>query len=143
MKNEVATKKDIEALKNKLLDKMVDKDQYQKDMAQLVTKEEFKKELDKLLTKEEFREQLKKEYSRYATKDELRFEINELRKEMREANERHDQRYNKILEILDGIAKQISNSRVEKAAVEATLQRHERKLEDHQVRIERLESKRT
>jgi len=122
MENEVATKKDI---------------------AQLVTKEEFKKELDKLLTKEEFRKELKKELkkelSKYATKDDLRFEINELRKDMKEIDERHNQRYNKILEILDGIAEQITNNRVERAAMEATFQRHERKLEDHEVRILQLE----
>jgi hypothetical protein len=105
---------------------MVDKDQYEKDMA-------------KLLTKEEFRIELKKELSKYTTKDELRFEIGELRKDMKEMNAQHDQRYNKILEILDGIAGHIKNSRIEKAASEATFQRHERKLEDREVRILQLE----
>ena len=59
--------------------------------------------------------------------------------DLKKAEERHDQRYNKILEILYGIAGHIKNSRIEKAASEATFQRHERKLEDHEERIEQLE----
>jgi len=116
------TKEDIQNVKNELLAKMVDKEQYQKDMAQLVTKEELKKEL-----------------SKFTTKDELRFEIGELRKDMKAMDEKHDQRYNRILEFMDGIAGEISNNRIEKVASEATFQRHERKLEDHDMRIGRLE----
>lgn len=132
MQNDVATKKDLEYVKNEILqntqkdfqnfkndilDKIVDKEQYQKDRAKLVTKEDLKKEL-----------------SKYSTKDDLRSEINEIRKEMREIDKRHDQKYDKILEILDGIAGQINSNRIEKAAGETTFQRHEKKLDDHELR---------
>ena len=117
MENEVATKKDLQILK-----------------------EDLRKELDKFLTKEDFKKELKEELSRFTTKEEFRFEISLLRKEMREMDEKHDQRYDKILEILDGIAGQLANNRLEKAASEATFQLHESRLEDHEVRIQRLET---
>lgn len=123
MDNEVATKKDI--------DRLVTKEEFRKELAKLVTKEEFK----------EFKKELKKELSKFATKDELRFEIGELRKDMKAMDDKHDQRYNRILEFMGGIAGEISNNRIEKAASEATFQRHERKLEDLELRIEQLESK--
>jgi hypothetical protein len=122
MNNEVATKTDLDILKHELLDKLVDKEQHQKDMATLATKEELNQAVAKL-----------------ATKEELKWEINELRREIKQIDERHNQRYEKILVTLDGIAGLLQNGRVEKAATEATFQRHKRTLDDHEHRIEQLE----
>jgi hypothetical protein len=135
MNNEVATKTDLEILKNELLDKLVDKEQHQKDMATLATKEELNQAVAKLATKEE----LNQAVAKLATKDELKWEINELRREIKQIDERHNQRYDKILVTLDGIAGLIQNGRVEKAATEAAFQRHERTIDDHEHRIEQLE----
>ena len=118
MKNEVATKNDLDILKHELLDKLVDKEQHQKDMATLATKEELSQAVAKL-----------------ATKEELKWEINELRREIKQIDERHNQRYDKILVTLDGIVGLIQNGRAEEAA----FQRHERTLDDHEHRIEQLE----
>ncbi|MCI0496387.1 hypothetical protein L0Z72_15380 [candidate division KSB1 bacterium] len=161
MKNEVATKTDLDILKHELLDKLVDKEQHQKDMATLATKEELNQAVAKLATKEELnqavaklatkdelrqavaklatKEELKQAVAKLATKEELKWEINELRREIKQIDERHNQRYEKILVTLDGIAGLLQNGRVEKAATEATFQRHKRTLDDHEHRIEQLE----
>ncbi|MCU0644012.1 MAG: hypothetical protein MUC94_07090 [bacterium] len=135
MNNEVATKTDLDVLKHELLDKLVDKDQHQKDMAKLATKEELNQAVAKLATKE----QLNQAVAKLATKEELKWEINELRREIKQIDERHNQRYEKIIVTLDGIAGLLQNGRVEKAATEASFQRHERTLDDHEHRIEQLE----
>ena len=148
MNNEAATKTDLDALKNELLNKLVDKNQYQKDMATLATKKELNQAVAKLATKEELsqavaklatKEELSQAVAKLATKEELKWEINELRREIKEIDERHNQRYDKILVTLDGIVGLIQNGRAEKAATEAAFQRHERTLDDHEHRIEQLE----
>lgn len=132
MNNEVATKTDFDILKHELLDKLVDKDQHRKDMATLATKEELNQAVAKLATKEE----LNQAVAKLATKEELKCEINELRREIKQIDERHNQRYEKIMVTLDGIAGLIQNGRVEKAATEAAFQHHKRTLDDHEHRIE-------
>ena len=46
-----------------------------------------------------------------------------------------------LLSSIDGLAKLITNDQLEKAASEATFQRYERWLEDHDSRIEHLVKK--
>jgi len=190
MKNNLATKQDIESLKksledqkNELLEKLVDKETYQRDLANLVDKETFERALANLVDKKTFEQALanlvdketfeqtvanlvdketfeqtvanlvdketfeqaqanlvdketyKKNLSKLVTREEHRWEISQLRADLQKT----DQKINKILEIVDGLAKLITNGQVEKAAAEATFQRHEQLLEDHEQRIRHLE----
>lgn len=108
-----ALKQDLDDQKNELLDKLVDKETYKKDLARL------------------------------ATKDMLQWESHEIRKDLNDFKEEINQKLDKLLSAVDGLAKQFTNSKVEKAASEATFQRHEQWLEDHDARIEWLERKTT
>ena len=127
-----ARKQDIEKQKTELLEKLVDKETHKQDL------ENLKKELlDKLVDKEKH----KKDVATLATKDMLRWESYEIRKDVSDLKEEMNQKFNKLLSAIDGIAKQFTNGQIEKTASEATFQRHERWLEDHDNRIEHLERK--
>ena len=177
MKNNQATKQDIESLKksledqkNELLEKLVDKETFEQELAKLVDKETFEQELAKLVDKETFEQELAKlvdketfeqelaklvdketfeqelaklvdketyqqNLAKLVTIDEHRWEISQLRADLQKT----DQKISKILEIVDGLARLITNGQVEKAAAEATFQRHDQLLEDHEQRISHLE----
>lgn len=151
MINEQVTKQDFESLKKELLDnfsrkqdlenvgkelleKLVDKKTHKQEL------ESFKQDLlDKLVDKDTH----KKDLAKLATKDELRWESSEIRKDLSDFKEQTNEKLDTLLSAIDGLAKLITNGQVEveKAASEATFQRHERWLEDHNIRIEHLEEK--
>ena len=126
-----ATKKDLEELKNELLDKLASKD----ELKNLATKDELKKlatkeELQKLATKEEIK--------KLATKEELKetnYKIELLANEVINIGQRITRvegTTTKILEIVDGIAREITDQRTEKVAFEHGFRRHENRLDDHE-----------
>jgi len=65
---------------------------------------------------------------------ELKDEVHGLRSDMNE-------KFDTVITTLDGLAGLITDGRVEKAAMESALHRHEAKLEDHERRIGNLEKK--
>jgi len=164
-KNDVATKNDLENLKKELLGILVSKKDFKEQSDLLATKAEFKQELAKLVTKEEFRQELaklvtkeefKQELAKVSTKESVEVvarqvlkntnDIASLRTEMRMGFNRVDDRLDSLeskfdimMSIIDGIAKQLQNSRTEKAAIDHALTRHEDKLDSHEVRITHLE----
>ena len=64
---------------------------------------------------------------------ELKNEVSGLRIDMNE-------KFDTVITAIDGIAGLITDGRVEKAATESALHRHESKLEDHEIRIGNLEN---
>jgi len=62
------------------------------------------------------------------------FDIKELKNDMNE-------KFDTVITTLDGLAGLITDGRVEKAATESALHRHEAKLDDHEIRIGNLEKK--
>lgn len=131
MKDDQLTKKDLDNLKNELLDKLVDKDVHKKDLDNLKTdiaKLDIKEELNKVKKTLEI-------VAAQVTKNSL--DIMDLKKETGEVHKKLDV----ILQSVDGLARLITNGQVEKAASEATFQRHEQWLEDHENRIGRIERK--
>ncbi len=116
------TKKDLEATKKELL-------------AKLATKEEIKK----LATKEELK--------KLATKKEIGILANEVASlstrltsvEVRLSNVEENTQL--ILQAVDGIAGKFDDYQTEKAATEHTFRRHEKRLDEHDTRIEVLERK--
>ena len=83
----------------------------------------------------------KKDLAKLSTKDELRWESYEIRKDMSVFKEQTNEKLDMLLSSIDGLTKLITNDQLEKAASEATFQRHERWLEDHDSRIGHLETK--
>jgi len=159
-----ATKRDIENLRQELTGKMATKEELKK----LATKEEIKKlatkeEIKKLATKEEIKKlATKEEIKKLATKEEIKKLESLTKKEFKRVDKRldtlssavsklqyqmsfvvtkdeFDKKLDHLLTAIDGLTQKITDSQTEKAAAEHTFQRHERKLEDHEQRIEQLE----
>jgi len=159
--DESATKKELEQVKDELLAKLVSKDEFNQTVAKLATKEELKQEVAKLATKEE----LKREVAKLATKKDLKklqktvdqhsvdiaelktdmkvvkWELSELRDEVRVNKKEHDQRFDRVMQSLDGISGQLIDIKTEMAAMNYTFRQHEERLDDHEVRITNLEEK--
>ena len=137
-KNNV-TKKELEATKNELLDKLVAKKEFQKQINKLVTKKEFRSEIKRLDGSIEIlANQVAKNTD--GIKD-LRFEMAGLRREMNDRFSDMDNKFDIVLTAIDGLASQIHDMRTEKAAGEHTFQRHETRLDDHETRIRKLEER--
>jgi hypothetical protein len=112
MKNDHATKADLNELKDEL----------KNDMNEL--RNELKSEM------KDMREDIGVQLINLNNKVEQN--SLELKNEMNE-------KFDTVIITLDGLAGLISNGRVEKAAAESTFRRHETKLEDHESRIGNLE----
>jgi len=132
-----ATKQDIENLRQELTNNMATKDELKK----LATKEEIKKlatkdELKKLelFTKEEFKKVDKRLNSISQAVSQIQYQMTFF-----ETKDESDRKFNVLLTSIDGLTQKITDSQTEKAAAEHTFQRHERKLENHEERIEQLE----
>ena len=161
-----STKQDIENLRHELIGKMATKDELKK--LELVTKEEIKKlatreEIKKLATREEIKKlATKEEIKKLATRDELKklkslteekfnkvdkrldklsSAVSQIQYQMTlfETKEESDRKFNILLTAIDGLTQKVTDYQTEKAAGEYTFQRHERKLENHEKRIEQLE----
>ncbi|MBC8183457.1 hypothetical protein H8E88_20385 [candidate division KSB1 bacterium] len=150
-----ATKRDIENLRQELTGKMATKDELKK--LELVTKEEIRKlatkeEVKKLATKDDLKNlATKDELKKLATKDELKklekrmdnvsSAVSQIQYQLTffETKEESDRKFNILLTAIDGLTQKVTDFQTEKAAGEHTFQRHERKLENHEERIEQLE----
>lgn len=157
---EPATKKDLAELKRELLAKLATKEELKK----LATKDELKKlatkdELKKLATKEELKKfATKEDLKKLATKEDLKrfvtIEVhqkseNKLYSEIIRLEEKLNlfetkadatKKFNIIMKALDKISARIDSYYIEKAAMDHALQRHELRIDDHEQRIQRLES---
>ncbi|MFQ5637395.1 MAG: hypothetical protein ACE5IR_05320 [bacterium] len=147
------TKQELENTKQELLDK-------------LVTKKEFRTEIDKLVTKTEFRSEIKRldgsiellanqvgkntlEIQKlrgemnglHSEMNGLRGEMAELRSEVDELRTDMNNKFNTVLSAIDGLAGQIRDMHTEKAAGEHTFRRHENRLDEHDLRIKKIEEK--
>ncbi|MFZ5517468.1 MAG: hypothetical protein ACOY90_12555 [Candidatus Zhuqueibacterota bacterium] len=127
--NDVATKKDLENLKQEL-------------------KQDFRNELSKYATKEAL-----EVVARQVLKNSN--DIAELKVEMKNGFQRVDQRLDNVeirldsldnkfdimMTAIDGIAKGLQNGKTEKSAVDHALTRHEKTIDNHETRILNLETK--
>ena len=128
-KNDVATKSDLNTLKKELLDS-------------LASKKELKEETAKLSTKASL-EVVASEVLRHSGEiAEIKFELKNINVRIDQMQDHFDNKFDIVLRAIDNVASELSNSRSEKAAIDHALIRHDDKLDDHEIRIERLELKR-
>jgi len=73
--------------------------------------------------------------------DTLRSEFYKIRKALMDFRMEMNQKFDMVLSAINRLAKQIADEKIKKVASEATFQRHERWLEEHDNRIGRLEKK--
>lgn len=133
--------KELEALKQELLEKLASKHELERlatmhALKTLATKEELKN----LATKEELKN--------LATKDELR-KLDEktdrllgvvfVMKEQMVTRDEMEQKFNLILNAIDQLTLKVDNLSIEKSAIDHSLTRHENRLDDHEQRIVELE----
>ena len=115
-------------------------------MDNLVTKKEFHQEIKRLDGSiETLANQVGKNTLEIGT---LHGKVDGLRSEMHDKfndvdnrfNEMHD-KFNTVLTAINGLSSQIMDFKTEKSAGEHTFRRHEKQLDDHEIRIEKLERK--
>ncbi len=141
-KDDMVNKKDLEAAKKELLDKLTSKNEFQQEVAKLATKEELKQEVAKLSTRESLEIVATEVVKHSAEIAEIKIELKHINLRIEQMRGHFDNKFDIVLNAIDGVAKELSDMRTEKAAVDHSLTRHEERLDDHEVRIERLEMKR-
>jgi len=151
-KNQYATKKDlestrhevldkIEATKQELINKLVSKEELKEIVATLATKEELRREVAKLATKEEL-EKVKQNLEIVANQVAINtLDIKEIKVELVHLKGDMGAKFEMVLEAIDGVMAELKDQKVERAATDHSLRRHETKLDNHETRIHALENK--
>jgi ribosomal protein L29 len=125
-KRQNITKSDLEALEKRL-------------KASFVSKTEFKREIAKLATKEEL-EVVRKRLDEVASQVALNTtDIRELKQDLARVESTINAKLDVVLQTIDGLAGKIDRQQTENAAILHSLSRHDRQLDDHEHRIEKLE----
>jgi chromosome segregation ATPase len=161
-KKQTATKADLKALERRQKATFVSKSDFKREVAKLATKEELKREVAKLATKEELKrevaklatkEELKREVAKLVTKEEFKREIDklasqgalhateiqELKQHVARLESTMNTKFDVVLQAIDGLAAKFDEHKTEHTAVQHSLLRHDRRLGDHERRIEKLE----
>jgi hypothetical protein len=90
----------------------------------------------------QFKNEVKKEFNSLEVQmTQNTIDISELKDEVRGLRSDMNEKFDTVITTLDGLAGLITDGRVEKAATESALHRHEAKLDDHEIRIGNLEKK--
>lgn len=135
-KKQTATKADLKALERRQKATFVSKSDFKREVAKLATKEELKREVAKLVTKEEF----KREIDKLASQGALHAtEIQELKQHVARLESTMNTKFDVVLQAIDGLAAKFDEHKTEHTAVQHSLLRHDRRLGDHERRIEKLE----
>jgi len=132
---QLATKNDLEAVEQRL-------------MVKLATKEELRQEVAKLATKEEL-EKVKKSLERVANQvalnttdiTEIKHNVSRLESVMSAKFEQVHEKFDVVLQAIDGLAGKVDSYHTEKAAVDHGLRRHDKRLDEHESRIANVEAK--
>lgn len=137
-KTNVATKNDLEVLQIELKNEL---------------KNEFKKELSKYATKEELKELETRLIDQLASKESVSIiaaqvlknsdNITALHKRVDELSDSLDNKFEAMMTLLDAIARDLKDGKTEKAAIDHSLNRHEQQIDNHEMRIDKLERKST
>ena len=130
--NNVATKKDLDELRDGLkaeLQKYATKD----DLKKFATKDDLKK----FATKDDLKAFAKKvDLDRVAKQVAINtVEILNIKSELRGVHTKLDF----LVEAMSGIAGDLKNNRLERTSISSALDRHENKIENHEIRIRQLE----
>ncbi len=132
-KNDYAIKKELLETKQELLDKLVSKAEFLREIGrvdgsiELTANQVGKNTLEIQKLRGEMNGKFAEMSVRFSDIDDRFAEMND--------------KFNMVLTAIDGLSGQISDSSTEKAAGEHTFRRHDRKLDDHEKRITQLEKK--
>ncbi|MFZ5517467.1 MAG: hypothetical protein ACOY90_12550 [Candidatus Zhuqueibacterota bacterium] len=120
--NDVATKKDLENLKQEL-------------------KQDFRNELSKYATKEALEVVARQVLKNSNDIAELKVEMNNGFQRVDDRLDSLDNKFDIMMTAIDGIAKGLQNGKTEKTAVDHARTRHEKTIDNHETRILNLENK--
>jgi len=138
-KRQSVTKSDLEAFERRQKASFVSKTEFKREIAKLATKEELQREIAKLATKEEF-DVVRKKLDEVADQVVLNTtDIRELKQNLARVESTMNTKFDVVLQAIDGLAGKIDSHQTEQAAVLHSLSHHDRQLDDHERRIEKLE----
>ncbi len=119
----MATKDELQAVKDELLAKMATKKDLQK----------LKKTVDQhTVDIAELKTDMKI----------VKWDLSEFRAEMKTFQQQTEGKFDRVFQVLDGISGQLIDIKTEMAAMNYTFRQHEGRLDDHEVRITNLEQER-
>jgi len=160
------TRKDLLDLEERLIEKLVSKEEFEQKTAELVTKEELRQEVAKLATKEELKQETAKLATREAVDvlaiqvlkntndiadiktelktinlrlDRMQDRIEKMDDKINRLDEKMDYKFNMVLDAVDTVLKEITDYRTEQVAIHHALFRHDERFEGHEIRIQTLE----
>ncbi|MFQ5708950.1 MAG: hypothetical protein ACE5HO_15945 [bacterium] len=129
------------------MDKLVSKEQFQKEVGRLASQERLDAEVAKLATKEELAkvnttlESVAVQVAVNTTDIKgLKFKMGEVVERLDSLENRMDQRFDMVMEVLDGIVVRLDRHDTERAAAEHTFLRHGNRLDDHESAYKRWKS---
>jgi len=145
----LATKKELEAVKDELLAKLATKEELKQEVARLATKEELKREVAKLASKKDL-QKLKKTVDQHTVdiaelKTDMKivkWDLSQFRAEMKTFQQQTEGKFDRVFQAFDGISGQLLDIKAEMAAMNYTFRQHEERLDDHEKRITNLEENR-
>ena len=120
--NGIVTEGELEVTKQKRLSKSAGKEEFNEALAKVATKEDFRRALAKLATKKD----LKSLAELKADMKIVKWELSELRDEVRACEKKNDQRFDLVMQRLGGISGQILAIKTEMAATNHTFRQHEK-----------------
>ncbi len=136
----LASKKELEAVKDELLAKMATKDELQAVKDELLAKMATKKDLQKL---KKTVDQHTVDIAELKTDMKIvKWDLSEFRAEMKTFQQQTEGKFDRVFQVLDGISGQLIDIKTEMAAMNYTFRQHEGRLDDHEVRITNLEQER-
>jgi hypothetical protein len=139
LKHDILTsrKDNLQELKNDILSSR--KQDIKEAVAHLATKEELKRAVAQLATKEELHA-VEKRLDTRLTRVELA--VVDIRAEMKtfETKEDADKKFKILVGMIEGLAARLDTAKTERAAILHALYRYDVKLENHEMRISKLES---
>lgn len=136
---------ELQKTEERLIKKLVSKDEWREDVKKLVTKDEWREELKKLATKDELhavRDSLEHKIELLANQvatntldiRELKDKVNDMDGYMRENLELMFRNFDFLIAKMDTMI-------TEQAAFNRSIDRHDHRLDDHETRISNLERK--
>ncbi len=141
--NDVATKKDLENLKQEL------KQDFRNELSKYATKEALDVVARQVLKNShdiaELKVEMKNGFQRVDERlDKVDYRLGNMDNRLDNVDNRLDSLDNKfdvMMTAIDGIAKGLQNGKTEKSAADHALTRHEKKIDNHETRIKNLETK--
>lgn len=135
LKEAPASKKELDAAKKELLDKLVSKEEFKQVVAELATRESLEVVANEVVRLSSGMADVKGELN------EIKWRMGQMEEKVTSLETKFDEKFDILLNAVDGVANKFDILITEKAAIDHALTRQDERLDTHEVRIRRLEKK--